>query len=139
MKWSLQQLHKLSISEIAFSGAYDFSQDVANIDDVIAIKETKVSGTGQHLYDDRFEFFIHVETTLTLEDARSLDPVDFFVEMDFVEIFDLENPYDEDIRLIEKNTVDLRGVVWENILLEKPMRYSIVDDETFSNIHKQEA
>lgn len=139
MKWSLQQLHKLSISEIAFDFTLDFKEEVSHIDDVLDIADVQVTGTAQHLYDDRFEFFLHIQTTLTLEDARSLDPVEFMVEMDVIEVFDVENPYDEDIHLIEKNTVDLKDVIWENILLEKPMRYSIVDDETFSNINKQEA
>jgi uncharacterized metal-binding protein YceD (DUF177 family) len=49
------------------------------------------------------------------------------LELDVVEIFDKENE-DDETRLIERNTIDLRGVVWERILLEKPMR--VVKGET---------
>jgi uncharacterized metal-binding protein YceD (DUF177 family) len=39
-----------------------------------------------------------------------------------VEIFDKVVADDEDVRLIEKNTIDLQDVVWESILLQKPIR-----------------
>ena len=36
---------------------------------------------------------------------------------------------DDEVNIIEKNTIDLENVVWENILVEKPMRYTKSEDE----------
>lgn len=122
MKWSLQQLHKLANPGIEFSGEYDFSDYIENIDDVYDISLAQVSGRAHLLYDDRFEFFLKIKVVLVLQDARTLEPVDFPLDLEVVEVFDLVNNDDEDIRLIEKNTIDLKDIVWENIILEKPIR-----------------
>ncbi|MGD9886854.1 MAG: YceD family protein, partial [Bacilli bacterium] len=57
---------------------------------------------------------------------RTLEPVNYPIDLQVTEIFDTQM-YDDDSRLIEKNTVDLRPVVWENVYLEKPIR--IVKEE----------
>ena len=59
---------------------------------------------------------------MILECARTLVEVPFPVIIDTVEIFDKVVADDEDVRLIEKNTIDLQDVVWESILLQKPIR-----------------
>lgn len=122
MKWSLQQLHKFANQDLEFSGEYDFSDYIESIGDVYDISIAKVSGRAHHLYDDRFEFFLNIKVVLVLEDARTLDPVDFPLDLEVIEVFDINNEDDEDIRLIEKNTIDLKDIVWENIILEKPIR-----------------
>lgn len=128
MKWSLQQLHKYNGQPFEIETSYDFSEEIKNIDDILSIHEAKVMGTGINLYQDRFEFILHIECVLVLEDARTLDPVDFIVDLEVVEVFDIDGEEDEDVRIIDKNTIDLRPIVWENILLEKPIRY--VKDES---------
>jgi uncharacterized protein len=121
MKWSLQQLHKYNGKPFTFSGTYNFEEEIKNIDDILGISVVEVSGEGQNLYDDEFRFDLSIRTTLILEDARTLMPVDFPLHLEVTETFSTD-PEHYDARLIEKNTVDLRPVVWENILLEKPMR-----------------
>ena len=129
MKWSLQQLHKYNGKPFDFDTVYDFTEDIKTIDDFLDIKETKVRGTGRNIYEDRFEFNIKITTVLILEDAWTLEPIEYPLDIEVVEIFDKVKH--EDSRYIEKNTIDLREVVWENIILEKPMR--VVKDETETN------
>ncbi|HPN61388.1 MAG TPA: hypothetical protein PLO88_04575 [Bacilli bacterium] len=130
MKWSLQQLHKYLGRPFTFETTYDFSQEIENLDDVIAISEIHVTGTGKHLFDDCFTFALHIVGNMTLEDARTLDPVIFPIDIHITETFNTQL-FDDDSRLIEKNTVDLRPVVWEDIYLEKPMR--VVKEEIQNN------
>lgn len=123
MKWSLQQLIKLTQRPFSFEESYDFSEEASKIEDILSIGEIKVEGTVSRLYDDRYEFDLHIWGILTLEDARTLEPAPFEVDLKVTEVFDKVVNDDEDVRYIEKNTVDLREVIWENILLEKPIRF----------------
>lgn len=127
MKWSLQQLHKYGKATFPFETEYDFTEEIKNIDDILGITPAIVKGNGVHIRDDRFKFEFHISVILYLQDAITLDPVEFPLELSVIEIFDKEL-FDDDTRLIEKNTIELRDVIWESILLEKPMR--VVKDET---------
>lgn len=122
MKWSVQQLYKLTVNSYDFSGEFDFRDYIANIDDIYDISTAKVSGNVTRNLDERYIFNLNIKVTLVLQDARTLDPVEYPLDLDVVEVFDIDDQYDEDIRIIEANTIDLKEVVWENILLEKPIR-----------------
>ena len=56
-----------------------------------------------------------------LEDSRTLEEVEFPINIDVCEVFG-KDPDNDEMRYIEKNTIDLYDIIWENILLEKPMR-----------------
>ena len=121
LKWSLAQLFKYNHKPFEFEDELDFKDKIENIDDILDISLVKVRGNGKNLVDDRYIFNLNIECLLTLECARTLEPVEYPISLEVTEVFDtLES--DEDIRLIEKNTIDLSDVIWENIYLEKPMR-----------------
>lgn len=136
MKWSLQQLNKFYSQDYSFEETFDFQEEVKNIDDILGISEIKVTGVIHVLEFDTFEFDLHIQGTLILEDARTLDPVDFELDMDVVEYFAVEDNGNDDIRIIETNTIDLKPIIWENVLLEKPIR--IVKDDSPSELDKEE-
>lgn len=120
MKWSLQQLYRNGKNPFSFEEQYDFSERIVNIDDILNISTVKVNGIGQNINDDRYMFNLHIECLLTLECARTLDPVEYPINLDVIEIYDTID--DGEVNYIEKNTIDLEDAVWENIYLEKPMR-----------------
>ncbi len=122
MKWSLQQLLNTLKKPYEFKEKYDFCEYINGIDDIIDISEFYVKGTAIHLLDNRFEFHLSIKGELTLQDARTLEPIAYPISLNVVEVFDKVMDEDEDVRIIEKNTIDLYDVVWENILLEKPIR-----------------
>ena len=126
MKWSLQQLHKYLGRPFTFQTTFDFTKEIENLDDILAISLVQVDGVGQNLYADRFKFDLHIVAVLTVEDARTLDPIEYPMDIKVTEIFDVEL-YADDTRVIEKNTIDLHDIVWEDIYLEKPLR--IVKEE----------
>lgn len=131
MKWSVQQLHKLTVNEYHFSSEYDFTEYITNIDDIYDISIAKVTGSVVRDFEDNFVFNLNIKATLVLQDARTLEPVNFPLDLDVVEIFGEDDSLNDDIRLIQGNTIDLKDVVWENILLEKPIR--VVKEELISN------
>ena len=123
MKWSLQQLNKFYNQDYNFDVTYDFTEDIKNIDDIISISEVNVHGIIHVLDYDKFEFDLHIKCTMTLEDAITLDPVEFNLDLEVIEIFSVEDNGDDDIILIDTNTVELRPVIWENIIINKPIRF----------------
>lgn len=125
MKWALSQLYKLNGKPFTFETEYDFSEHIKDIDDIIDISITKVSGTGKNVIDDRYSFDLHISTVLTLEDAVTLENIDFIIDIEVTEEFDLID--DGDCNLIEKNTIDLEPLVWEIVYLEKPIRITKSD------------
>lgn len=120
LKWSLAQLKKYNNKEFEFTDDFDFHDYISTIDDILDISIAHVSGSGRNIYDDRYLFNLHIKCTLTLECARTLEPVPFPVSLDVEEIYDTVD--DGEARLIDKQTIDLYDCVWENIYLEKPMR-----------------
>ncbi len=120
MKWSLQQLYRFGKNPFKFSGEFNFTERIETIDDILDISVVKVEGFGQNINDDRYIFEMHIECTLILECARTLDPVEYPISLDVVEIYDTVD--DGEVNYIEKNTINLEDAVWENIYLEKPMR-----------------
>ena len=138
MKWSLQQLYRLGKNEFNFSGEYDFSERIKDIDDILDISIVNVIGVGKNINDDRYLFQMHITCKMVLECARTLDPVDFPIDLNIVEIYDTID--DGEVNYIEKNTIDLEDAVWENIYLEKPMRiYKEGTTQYTDDVHKLEA
>lgn len=121
MKWSLQQLFKYNDKSFDFDFTIDLYERIKNIDDIIDISLVHVKGTGKKT-NDRYYFDLNINTILILEDAVTLDSLEFPINLNVTEIFSIKEDYEEDVRIIETNTIDLTDVIWENILLEKPMR-----------------
>ena len=120
MKWALAQLYRYNKKPFSFSVEYDFHDRIADISDILDISIVKVDGVGQNVVDDRYLFKLHIECVMTLECARTLEPVIFPISLDVEEVFDTVD--DGEVNFIEKNTIDIDNVIWGNIYLEKPMR-----------------
>lgn len=128
MKWSLQQLFKYNGKPFTFNFTCDLKKYIENISDILDISEVSVSGVGQNVRDERYVFDLNISCTLTLEDAVTLDAVEYPLNISTTEVFDFIDDED-DVNLIDKNTINLEGVVWENILVLKPIRYTKSDNE----------
>ena len=124
LKWSLAQLYKLcNRNPMHFEDIINFQDRIENIDDILEMTDVKVTGTCTHIIDDRYQFEMNLQCVMTLECARTLEPVPYPIDMDVLEIFDTyQVDEDDETILIEKSTIDLTDVIWENVYLEKPMR-----------------
>lgn len=137
MKWALAQLYRYGKTPFNFTCQFDFHDYIKNIDDILYISLINVEGTGRNIVDDRYLFTLHITGVLTLECARTLDPVLFPVDLNIEEVFDTID--DGEVNLIEKQTIDLKNVIWENVYLEKPMRVFKEGTEEYQNdVHELE-
>ena len=124
MKWSLQQLYKYQKEALVFEDVAKYDEYIKSFVDIIRMDDVKYSGKAVCVNDDLYRFDLHIETTMYLEDARTLEEVAFPISLNVLEIFTKDERFitdDNDYRYIDKNTIDLYDVVWENIILEKPI------------------
>lgn len=138
MKWSLQQLYRYGKNTFSFEEDYDFSEKIKDIDDILDISIVHVKGEGKNINDNRYMFDINIKCNLVLECARTLEPIDFPIDMDIIEIYDTVD--DGVANYIEKNTIDLEESIWDNIYLEKPMRvFKEGTTQYVDDVHELEA
>ena len=98
--------------------------DAEDIKNAEMLDLTDVSVTGQIVKNslDNYNVTLHVTGKMVLPCAITLKPVDYPFIVDIDEIFS------EDAQEISKkvknfeNTIDILPIVWENILMEIPMR-----------------
>lgn len=123
MKWSLQQLYRYNNTPLEFSYIENYDEYVKNYGDIIKLDDVKIEGKAYCISDDKYQFNLHIETIMYLEDARTLEEVKLPIDLNIKEIFTTdERIANDEIRYVEKNTIDLYDIVWEDIILEKPIR-----------------
>ena len=121
MKWSVQQLQKLTSSPLTFVEELDFTENVKVVNDILEIKKVEVRGEITSLKNGTFRVKYHVLAALVLECALTLEPVDYLFDKTYDEIFSTEATDDDEAFPIEKNTLDLDSAVWSNIIIDKPL------------------
>ncbi|MDY0064658.1 MAG: hypothetical protein RBS25_06260 [Bacilli bacterium] len=120
MKWALSQLIRYGSQPFYFDTVYDFKKRIENIDDILEIDLVKVKGFGKNVGENRFLFELTIQTEMILEDAVTLDPIPFPIDLVVEEYFDTTD--DGQANLIVGNTIELDDLVWEIVYLEKPIR-----------------
>jgi len=120
MKWTIAQLRKKIHQDPTFEATVDLADYMPKDEDLIAVAPTTVKGTIDIEDDTFFHFDLEVKTTLTIACARSLEPVEYPIEVEVRETFTEDE--DDEYRQIDGLSIDLYPIVWSNIYLEKPMR-----------------
>ena len=137
MKWAIAQLIKHGSEIFEINELVDFTDILKKSDDIRKLSKVKVTGTGQ-LQGKKVIFNLHIEGTMTLPCALTLDDVDYPYSVDTVEVFVLDSEnYQEgdDEYLVTGTTVELAPVVWQNIVLQKPLR--VVKEGAYDELKKQ--
>ena len=124
LRWSLDQLYRYQHESLVFDEYLNYDEYIKNFSDIIRMDDVRCVGSGHALSNDTFSFQLHIETIMYLADCWTFEEVPYPVVVDIEEVFtkDLKLITDDnDFRYIERNTIDLYDVVWENVILEKPI------------------
>lgn len=92
---------------------------------------------------------LKVDLTLTgemiLKDSVTLEDINYPLNIKIDEEYDINEPYFEEYYKKNQNTLDIMAILWENIVLEVPMRLTNSHDISLSgegwsmgNSHKKE-
>ena len=124
MKYNLQWI-------IKHKGTFDFDEELTfpsemfeKYNQINGLKDVNVSGTGNlDTRDKRLYVDLNIKGTMILPCALTLEDIDYPFDISSTEIFSFEKPDPmEDVHEVKKDMVDLTPVLFENIMLEVPMR-----------------
>jgi len=110
-----------------FEGNVTFKEEDINKIDVRSIKECTVKGTVTKMEDDVYSLNYSLHGTMILSDALTLEELPYKFKINE------ENDYEIGNYLkISENLLDIYEVLWENVVLEVPLR--VVKDETHKEL-----
>ena len=110
-------------NEIIINDEIELDKSYLEKTDIKDISKIKVNGNIKP-FETNFELNLNVKCTLTLICSISLKDVKYDIDININEIIGEEN---EDIELEENNkiinnSIDLIPIIWQNILLEVPLK-----------------
>lgn len=129
MKWSVSQLRKLTTNPYHFSLEIDFSNEAEQVEDIQSIGIALVEGTISRVDDDIFRCVYHLKVDLVLSCSLTLEPVNYLMDFEQEDLIGYANEKYDDVVEISGNTVDLNAIVWDNIIVNIPIR--IVRDDAY--------
>ncbi len=125
MKWNLSWLMKQKNGDFPFSEDLVFPHEAfRNVHSLLDLKNIHIEGSG-HLELSERKVYIQLKVTgiMILSCAISLEEVSYPFETESTEIFSfVKVKPEEDIHEAKKDTVDITPIVFQNIVMEVPMR-----------------
>ena len=127
MQFDITRLNNNIEKFISIDETYTFTQDELMGTDLLKLEDVKVEGEIIKNSLGNIELNIDVEGVMVMPCALTLKPVDYpFAITISGEIDELMANFEENQRNF-KNTIDILPIIWENILMEIPMR--VVSEE----------
>lgn len=127
MKWSIIQLQKFRDKELVLDETIDMTEIIETDRTIRHVSPIRVTGD-VYIGTNRFTFHLNIEGHLILPCSRTLVDVHFPINISTTETFvnipiDERSEYDdEDVNYVEGNTIDLRPLIRELIIVEIPMQ-----------------
>jgi len=100
----------------------ELDKRIHDLKDAIVEGKLYVNPTGDIILDCVFKGIIMIEDSISLEDV----PYDFEINIE-EKLDEIVENYD-DCYCFSKNTLDLKRILWQNIVLEVPISYTKVID-----------
>lgn len=121
MEIDLDKINSGIVNEISFCEVVKFDDDLVKNTDIKSLENTKVNGKIYKDSSDEFVLDANLAGDMHIEDSISLDDVIYPFSIDIHENIEenLEN---------NQNTIDILPILWQNIVLEVPLRYTKVND-----------
>ncbi|MFC0277418.1 DUF177 domain-containing protein [Enterococcus devriesei] len=143
MKWSIGELRRYKEEALNFSETIDVSETLtARDNEILAVAPVTVEGL---LSVGKNEYILHyqLKTIVTVPSARSLEPVDLPLDLSVDEVFmtreqwsSLEDERDEEILVIDNDTIDLTDSIEDNILLAIPLQVFSEEEKQATDLPK---
>ena len=128
MNYDIIRLNNNIEKTIYVNETYSFTQDELMGTDLLKLDNVKVEGELFKNSLGNIELNVDVEGVMVLPCALTLKPVDYpFAITISGEIEELMENFEENQRNFQ-NTIDILPIIWENILMEIPMR--VVSEDT---------
>ena len=119
-------LYSGSTEELSFDGDYTIPKEAINDSRVIELSTIIVSDSNIKKIENEFDIICNIEGKMKLNDSVTLEEVWYPFKIEINEKLD---------EFIEKNqkSLDIIEFLWQNIVLEVPLRYTLVSN--YSDYH----
>ena len=107
--------------ELSFDGEYNIPKEVITDSRVKELKDVVISNSIIKKIEDDFEISLNITGKMKISDSITLEDVWYPFDIEIDEKLDefVEN---------DKKHLDIIAFLWQNIVLEVPLRYTIVSD-----------
>jgi len=117
----LSRLHSNVEEVIEIEEEVNIDPEIIENSDILELKDVKIVGKIEKNLEEEIQISGKVEGTMILEDSISLEKVDYPFS------FEIDQNLDENVKK-DENTLDLIELLWENIVLEIPLKFTKVTD-----------
>ncbi len=115
------ELNKIPTNGLAIDTDIILNKELYKNADILDIKKLHIMGIIQYDYENNLVFDLEVKGCFLIEDAITLEPIEFPFSCRIEEkVESLEISY-QDFYEKSKNTLDISEILWENIVLEIPI------------------
>jgi len=136
MKYDLVRLNNNIDKYISVSEVYSFTKDELSGTDLLKLDDVKINGEIFKNSLGSIELSLDVEGVMVLPCAITLKPVNYPFNIEISgEIEELMENFEENSTNFQ-NSIDILPIIWENILMEIPMRV-VSEEAKNSNIKKE--
>lgn len=116
------ELSKIPLSGVNVDTTVALNQELYKDSEILSMKEIHLTGNINYDYENNLVINLEATGTFVLEDAITLEPIDYpftcTIEENIANIAEVCGDFYEK----SKNTLDISEILWENIVLEIPIR-----------------
>lgn len=128
-------LNKINESGILIDQSIEFNEDIYISSLIKGLKDVYVKGKIYYSTTKEVLFEGNVKGKMLILDSNTCDIVDYPFECEINEILQEDSNFSENLRVNEENSLDLKELLWQNIVLEVPIRYTKSDADNLKGDH----
>ena len=121
MNIDLTKLISSEIDEISINDSIEIPKEYLNGTDIKDISKVSIDGSITE-NGESYDLYLNIKCNLTLVCSVSLKDVNYPIDIEINEIISQTGENLEDFCKIVNNSIDLVPIIWQNILVEVPIR-----------------
>ncbi len=107
---------------------FTFDKNIYDNKDIVALNNLHVKGYVGYNTIDNLEIDLNVTGKMVLKDSVTLDNIDYPLDLKIKEEYEVNEEFLKEYTKTEQKTLDIMKILWENIVLEVPIRLTTVND-----------
>lgn len=119
--FDISKLKNNIVEYLNINESIDFKNEDLKNTEIKRLKDIKAIGRITRLSNDLYNIELNIKGTMVLECARSLEEIDYPIDIMINKNIE-ENVLEDEKQVIFNNSLDIFSIVWENIVLEVPLR-----------------
>ena len=120
MRIDISKLLNYSLDEIVFEDKITIDSSYLKTTEIRSLSEVKIEGSFKRELDGLISLEMSIDGIMILPCSVSLEDVEYPFNIEIYEVLDEE--INGEYLKIEKNSVDIFKLIWQNILLEVPLK-----------------